>query len=287
MSDERDLFGIDREEVSDVQVIPPLPTMPSKIPGRIPQRPPPIVYPPTAYSVQSKEERPAKKEKKLDTEFLAMKLTAYSRADTAFIQSTRKAYLESLDYEQVLSMFGQDIASNWKIKQESAEKKRKSKEETKYAYLITVNCKLDVEFSELYNRVEDFVNNCTLIRKHSAPVLYCYERRWKNEDPGYHVHILIVNKANKYPSDFKRALADKAGFADICEIKNPRCLNIQNVEYGDPFLARVKYILGQKTAEKGEYVENDRQWRIEAGLMNYYMNRHWEEQYNTGAENNQ
>lgn len=132
-------------------------------------------------------------------------------------------------------------------------------------YFVTVNAKPDVILSELVKKVRKYVG-----RKFVKSVEYVYEQRGSHDGErgrGMHVHMLVQQVGSKMDGEFKRdtrntfkdLVGNAATHVDI------RPVNVAHVD------DKREYMRGVKTGDgKAEKVAQDRVWRRENNLEDYY-----------------
>lgn len=148
-------------------------------------------------------------------------------------------------------------------------------------YFVTVNCKPDVQLSELTTKVDKYVQ-----RKFIKKAEWVYEQRGSTElemGKGMHCHILVTQRGDCHDGQFKQNTRNT--FKTL--VGNPQThVDIRAVkpEYVDD---KREYMRGQKTGEgKVEKCEIDVIWRQKNNLEKYYIQTNGEEEETEQHEDN-
>lgn len=247
-------------------------TLPKSIPG--------YSAPVVDYDGEVKVEKP--KKVKLNIETKTIMTTAMMKAEMASLQSVYKFKFDTMGYEERVERYGKEVADMYVAMQEAKENKRIEKQAKRYAYLLTINAAPNVDWETFYMAVEKYVTSKPLQR---TPVIYAYERRWANDEAGYHAHVLVKVQSETKDSDILREVERRFGNG-ICEKyrktgnKNRPLTGTLDLKYMeiDEYPSKVQYIMGTKVSDKQEYVEKDKEWRREIGIQDYYTNVAFEEE---------
>lgn len=200
---------------------------------------------------------------KLDDYFVKSK--AVDDAYEAFRKNKFQKII-SMEYEAEL------MGEKWmKVKEHEKFLKGKIKENVAKEHnngycFITISPKEDYEFSKFYDKVKKFVERNMFLQYR-----YVLEQRGvKDEDAGkgFHAHILVKRNLDYKPS--KIALNSKNTFKDVCNVNNPKILNIQHI--GEEFAKdKDEYMTGVKTGEgKDEKQAIDIIWRKANNIESVY-----------------
>lgn len=163
---------------------------------------------------------------------------------------------------------GYTCVAGWKRQLEALEE---AKADEYAGIMLTVNCKPGTTLARMQACMDKWLSK-NAFKKDHLDILYTYEM-FTAQGEHLHVHMYFPSHGRKY-ADWKREAIST--FSKVCDSSNPRILNIKKVP-ANRVSQEQDYIMGKKKDSKMPYVEQDRAWKQENGLQEYYENPYQED----------